>query len=109
MRSQYIHNKGVNNPVVFKGLKAQYIAYLAIGLLVLLLLFAILYVIGTPALVCVLFVTVAGTILFISVIRYSHKYGEHGLMKEAAWRKTPACIRSRNRRPLFIKPLKPYS
>ena len=44
--SVYKINKGINNPIVFKGLKGQYIGYLAIGLLVLLVLFAILYVIG---------------------------------------------------------------
>ncbi|TAM97121.1 MAG: DUF4133 domain-containing protein [Chitinophagaceae bacterium] len=94
---KYIINKGVGRPVEFKGIKAQYIAYLAAGLLGLLLLFAILYVAGVPALVCIVFVAVAGTALFTTVIRYSHRYGEHGLMKEAAWRKTLPCIRSRKR------------
>ena len=34
----YTINKGINAPLVFKGLKAQYIAYLAVGLVVLLVL-----------------------------------------------------------------------
>lgn len=105
MEKAFVINKGINKPIEFKGIKGQYIVYLAAGLLILLLVFAILYVIGVPALICVLFVAAAGTVLFITVIKYSHQYGEHGLMKEAAWRKLPACIRSR-RRPLFIKPKK---
>lgn len=101
MNSKYIINKGVNNAIEFKGLKAQYIAYLAAGLLVLLLLFALMYFIGIPTAICLLIVITAGTGLFVFVMRYSTKYGEYGLMKEAAWRKIPSCLRSRKRRPLF--------
>nr|WP_262712406.1 DUF4133 domain-containing protein [Arachidicoccus ginsenosidivorans] len=36
---QYEINKGVNRAIEFRGLKAQYIYYLAVGLAVLLLLF----------------------------------------------------------------------
>ena len=97
---KYLINKGVNRPLEFKGLKAQYIAYLAAGLLALLLLFAKLYFIGLPTVLCLLFVITAGTALFVFVMRYSSKYGEHGLMKETAWRKTPICLRGRKRRPL---------
>src|SRR4051812_23212639 len=42
----YQINRGVNKPIEFKGLKAQYIGYLGGGLVVLLILFAILYLIG---------------------------------------------------------------
>ena len=41
--SVYTVNKGINRPIEFKGLKAQYIWYLGGGLLALLILFAILY------------------------------------------------------------------
>jgi len=44
MSSIYQINKGVSKPIVFKGLKAQYIAYLAIGLVFLLVAFAVLYI-----------------------------------------------------------------
>ena len=44
--SVYKINKGINKPVEFRGLKAQYIWYLGGGLVILLILFAILYVIG---------------------------------------------------------------
>ena len=39
-------NKGINRPIEFHGLKAQYILYFVIGILSLLILFAILYIIG---------------------------------------------------------------
>lgn len=102
MNHKYNINKGVNRPLEFKGLKAQYIAYLAAGLLALLLLFAILYFIGLPTVVCLLVIISSGTALFVFVMRYSSKYGEHGLMKEAARRKTPNCLRSRKKRPLNL-------
>lgn len=106
MNQKFIINKGVNHPLEFKGLKAQYIAYLAAGLLALLLLFALLYFVGIPTLICLLFVITTGTCLFVFVMRYSSKYGEYGLMKEAAWRKTPPCLSSRKRRPAFTHPTK---
>jgi hypothetical protein len=46
MATVYHINKGINKPIVFKGLKAQYIAYLAVALVLLLILFAILYICG---------------------------------------------------------------
>jgi hypothetical protein len=33
MNSVYKINKGINKPIEFKGLKAQYIGYLGIGIL----------------------------------------------------------------------------
>ena len=50
--SVYNINKGINKPIEFKGLKAQYIGYLAAGLVVLLVLFAILYIIGVNMFIC---------------------------------------------------------
>ncbi|MBA4198951.1 MAG: hypothetical protein C0459_15510, partial [Chitinophaga sp.] len=44
--SVYQINKGINRSIEFKGLKAQYIWYLGGGLVVLLILFAILYISG---------------------------------------------------------------
>ncbi|MDB5129720.1 DUF4133 domain-containing protein, partial [Mucilaginibacter sp.] len=37
----YQINKGINRPIEFKGLKAQYIGYLGSGLVALLILFAV--------------------------------------------------------------------
>lgn len=106
MNSVYEVNKGINAPIVFKGLKAQYIAYLAAGLVLLLILFAALFIAGVSTYIALPIVAVCGTVLFTTVFRYSNKYGVHGLMKEAAWRKLPTCLRSRAKRPLYHKSLK---
>jgi hypothetical protein len=100
--SIYKVNKGINQPIVFKGLKAQYIWYLAGGILVLLILFAILYIAGVNMYVCLLIAVVLGTALFLTVYRTSHKYGEHGIMKKMAGRSVPHVVKS-NSRKLFIR------
>lgn len=97
MASVYKINKGVNQPVVFKGLKAQYIWWLGGGLVALLLLFAIMYIIGVNMYVCLLIILVLGTLLFQKVYSMSRKYGEHGLMKKIAKRKIPKVIKTRSR------------
>ena len=100
--SVYQVNKGINQPIVFKGLKAQYIWYLAGGILVLLILFAIMYIAGVNMYVCLLIAVILGTALFLTVYRTSHKYGEHGIMKKMARRSVPAAVKS-NSRKLFIQ------
>jgi len=50
---QYTINKGINKPIEFRGLKAQYIYFLAGGLAALLLVFCIMYISGTPVYICV--------------------------------------------------------
>ena len=98
MATVYEINKGVNRSLEFKGLKAQYIIYLALGLVILLLLFAILFIAGVNSYVCIFIVLSAGATLYITVSRLSAKYGEHGLMKKAAQKQLPACIQSRSRK-----------
>lgn len=83
---------------MFKGLKAQYIAYLAIGLVLLLLGFAIGYVLGISLFLLMPIIVVVGTALFYSVFRLSHRFGEHGLMKFLAKRSIPDHIKFRSRR-----------
>ena len=61
--SVYKINKGINKPVEFKGLKAQYIWYLAGGLVLLLIVFAILYIIGINTFFCLGLVMVLGSLL----------------------------------------------
>jgi hypothetical protein len=102
MSAVYEINKGINRSIEFKGIKAQYIVYLAVGLVVLLLLFAIMYVIGINIYICVILIFSAGTALFTYVKRYSKKYGEHGLIKKAAQSRLPAYITSSSRN-LFIQ------
>jgi len=98
MGSVYQINKGINKPIEFKGLKAQYITYLAIGLVILLVLFAAMYIIGINLFICIAIIVVLGTALFMTVFRLSHKYGEFGLLKKAARRYIPVAIKSRSRR-----------
>ena len=100
--SVYQVNKGINAPIVFKGLKAQYIWYLAGGILGLLVLFAILYIAGVNMYICLLIACILGTTLFLTVYRTSHKYGEHGIMKKMARRSVPRVVKS-NSRKVFIE------
>lgn len=94
----YQINKGINRPIEFKGLKAQYIGYLGGGLVSLLVLFAVLYIAGIPVLLCVLVIAALGSALFMQVYRLSHRYGEFGLMKRAARRYLPGYLKFRSRK-----------
>ncbi|HMR56058.1 MAG TPA: DUF4133 domain-containing protein [Cyclobacteriaceae bacterium] len=100
--SVYKINKGINKPIEFKGLKAQYIAYLAIGLIGLLILFAVLYIIGVNMFVCLALTLALGVLLFMTVYRMSDKYGQHGLLKKIARRSLPDFIKSTSRK-VFIQ------
>ena len=95
--SVYTINKGINKPIEFKGLKAQYIGYLGVGLLLLLILFAVLYIIGVNMFICLALILILGTVLFTTVYRLSAKYGQYGLLKKAAKRNIPAQLTSNTR------------
>jgi len=97
--SVYNINKGINKPIEFKGLKAQYIAYLAIGLIGLLILFAVLYIIGVNMFVCLALTAALGTALFMFVYRLSDQYGQYGLLKKMARRSIPDFIKCTSRKP----------
>jgi hypothetical protein len=101
MSSVYHINKGINKPIEFKGLRAQYIAYLAVGLVALLVSFAVLYICGLSLFMILPVILGLGTALFFTVFRLSRKYGEHGLMKYFAKKQLPDCLIFRSRR-LFI-------
>ncbi|RPD43098.1 DUF4133 domain-containing protein [Chitinophaga barathri] len=73
-------------------IKAQYIMYLGLGLVALLILFSILYIAGIPTFICAAVTGVLGYALVTWVIRYSHRYGEHGLIKEIGYRRLPECL-----------------
>lgn len=94
MSSVYQINKGINTPIEFKGLKAQYIWWLGGGLVVLLILFAVLYICGVTVFICLPLILALGTGLFFYVYRLSRAYGVHGLMKKMAGRRIPACLKS---------------
>jgi hypothetical protein len=96
--SVYKINKGINKPIEFKGLRAQYIWWLGGGLLLLLILFAVLYICGVNSFVCLGIISVCGTGLFIYVYQLSHQYGEHGMMKAIARRNIPKVIKNYSRK-----------
>jgi len=92
--SVYHINKGINKPIEFKGLKAQYIWYLGGGLVALLIFFAIIYIIGVPVFICLALVVSMATVLFMKVYKLSRTYGEYGLMKKVAQKAVPKVIKS---------------
>lgn len=100
--SVYKINKGINQSIEFKGLKAQYIWYLGGGVVALLIVFAVMYIIGLPSYVCIGVILTSGTLLVIRIYGMSNKYGEHGLMKALARKQVPKVIKSRSRN-VFLK------
>ena len=101
--SVYRINKGINKPIEFKGLKAQYIWYFGGGLAVLLVFFAILYISGIHPLICMGIILVLGILMTIRVYTLSNTYGQYGLMKKVAGRRVPKVIYS-NSRKVFLQP-----
>ena len=101
----YHINKGINKPIEFKGLKAQYIGYLGGGLVALLVIFAGVYILGTPVYLCIGIIMALGSGLFIQVFRLSHKYGQYGLMKRGARHYLPGYLKFSTRKlfPTLIK------
>jgi len=100
--SVYQINKGINQSIEFKGLKAQYIWYLGGGVVALLIVFAVMYIIGLSTYLCVVIILAAGIFLIMKIYRMSNNYGEHGLMKTLARKQVPKVIKSRSRK-VFIK------
>lgn len=92
--SVYQINKGINKSIEFKGLKAQYIWYLGGGLVVLLILFAIIYICGVNIFFCLALIVTLATGLFMYVYKLSRTYGEYGLMKKVAKKAVPDVIKS---------------
>lgn len=100
--SVYPINKGINQPLTFRGLKAQYIWYLGAGLVGLLVLFAVLYIIGVNTFVILGVVGGAGFYLFTKVYRMSKAYGQYGVMKRTAKRLLPKTIKCNSRKIFYL-------
>ena len=96
--SVYHINKGINQSIEFKGLKAQYIWYLGGGVIVLMILFAVMYIAGLQSFVCLGIIGVSGTLWVLKIYKMSQKYGEHGMMKALAKRQIPKAIRTQSRK-----------
>lgn len=92
MASVYHINKGINASFEFRGLKAQYIMYMVVGLIALLLVFAVCYAIGVPLYITIPAVAGMGGVLVSRIYKMSRKYGEHGLAKLQAHKLTPAIV-----------------
>ena len=101
MGTVYQINKGLNRPISFRGLKAQYIAYLSAGLVVLLLGFTVGYILGLPLVVLLPVTGLLGAALFVAVTSLSKRFGRYGLMKYLAAKKVPVYLWF-NSRKLFI-------
>jgi len=100
--SVYKINKGINKPIEFKGLKAQYIWWLGSGIIGLLIVFAILYVLGVNSFICLIIVGLAGVGVFLWVYKLSNTHGEHGMKKKIARRNIPSVIKCYSRK-VFLK------
>lgn len=98
MSSVYTINKGVNAAIEFKGLKAQYIGYLAGLLVALLVLFAVLYIVGLSPYGCIALVGSGGGYGAFHIFRMSRVYGPHGMMKVLARKRMPRVLRVYSRR-----------
>lgn len=96
--SVYLVNKGVNRSIEFKGLKAQYIWYVAFCFLGLLIIYAILFIVGVNQYLALLIILAAGGFSLMKVYSMSNKYGEHGMMKVMARRSVPKHVIARSRK-----------
>ncbi|MGN6493164.1 MAG: DUF4133 domain-containing protein [Agriterribacter sp.] len=101
--SVYQINKGVNRSIEFKGLKAQYIWWLGALVTGLLVLFAVLYICGVHALICIGVVGLLSTLGIVRVYHISNTYGEHGMMVKMAKTKIPKVIIVKSRKVWKIK------
>ncbi|CAL1519138.1 DUF4133 domain-containing protein [Chitinophaga sp. MM2321] len=95
--SVYVINKGINKSIEFKGLKAQYIWYLGAGAMILMILYAILYLAGIDTYVGMALILSVGAGMVMKVYQMSNKYGEYGLMKEIAKRGIPKVVKCNSR------------
>jgi hypothetical protein len=100
--SVYKINKGINKSIEFKGLKAQFIWYLGAGLVGLLITFALMYLIGVNTYLSLGLIFVAGGVLFAHIYKLSGRYGQYGMMKKAAGRLMPNCVRCRSKK-IFVR------
>ena len=105
MGSLYKVNKGINQSIEFKGLNAQYIWYLGGGVILLMIVFAALFILGVPSLVCVGLVGILGTALVAKIYALSRRYGEYGMMKALARKQLPKTLKCYSRK-VFMQPSK---
>lgn len=96
-------NKGINRSIVFKGLKAQYIGYMAAGLFINLVFYAVLYLCHVNTFITLALTLTLGAVIMLFVYHLNSSYGEHGLGKALAKRKIPKVIKTRSIRLFNVK------
>ena len=101
--SIYEINKGINRPIEFKGLKAQYIWYLGGGMVLVFLFYVILYSAKVNTFVTLVLTGILGAGIFTSVYHLSSTYGEHGLTKALAKGRVPKIIKVKSRHSFMKK------
>jgi hypothetical protein len=94
----YPIHRAIGRPILFKGLRAQYILIAAISMVINLLGFVILYCCRVPPLICIGLVSVLGGTAISTTARLSKQYGANGLMKHSARKYIPPTIHCGSRR-----------
>lgn len=94
----YAINKGINKPLEFKGLKAQYIWHVAGGAVGMLAFYGLLHISGLNDYVGLVLALGVGAVLITRVYRMSRRFGQHGLMKRKARKMMPQALLSKSRK-----------
>lgn len=102
----YHINRGINRPVELRGLKAQYIGYLAACGVGAMCGFGVMYACGISLYICTPSALGLGGWAAARVFRMSKRYGQYGLMKRGARRRMPAALLSGSRK-VFIHLYRP--
>ncbi len=98
----YTVTRGINKPLEFKGLKAQYIWHLAGSAVGVLVVYGVIHLMGINDYLGLPLAFGLWGLLIYRVYRMSRKYGQHGLMKRRARRLAPGALLSKSRK-TFIK------
>jgi uncharacterized membrane protein len=92
---EYAVFKGINKTVEFKGLRAQYLVYFVVGIIILFMLFILLRMFNVNIVGSLVTVLGLAFILIVTVFRMNAKYGQYGLMKKQARGRCPRFLISR--------------
>jgi len=95
-------NKGINRSIEFRGLKGQFIGYLAACVVGAMAGFGVLYACGMSLYLATPLALGLGGWVISTVFRMSRRYGQYGLMKRNARKRMPDALLSRSRK-MFIQ------
>jgi len=94
----YTVTRGINKPLEFKGLKAQYIWHLGGSVVGVLVFYGVMHLSGVNDYLGLPVALGLGGLLIARVYRMSKRYGQYGLMKRNARRMVPKALLSRSRK-----------